>query len=179
MRLNDPLTADQIEFRIQSISSKGWAIILPYKDARVDMERLDSVYGVEGWQRKHEFKDGRLYCSVGIHSEKLGQWVWKEDVGTQSNTEQDKGQASDAFKRACFNLGIGRELYDYPLIMAQLYQGEFTDQGNKGKQTYGLKLKQWKWSTQFTDGKLNRLAAKDQSGNIRFDWGKLIAQESK
>jgi hypothetical protein len=179
MQLNDPLTVDQIEFRIQSISAKGWAIILPYKDARVDMERLDAVYGVEGWQRKHEFKDGRLYCSVGIYSEKLGQWVWKEDVGTQSNTEQDKGQASDAFKRACFNLGIGRELYDYPLIMVQLYQGEFTAQGNKGKQTYGLKLKQWKWSIQFTDGKLNRLAAKDQNGNIRFEWGKLKVEGEK
>ena len=107
-KLNTPLTIDEIDFRIQSINKGFYATILAYKDARVDMNRLDLVYGVEGWQKKYDIINGNLFCSVGVFSDKLKQWVWKQDVGTESNTEKEKGQASDAFKRACFNLGIGR-----------------------------------------------------------------------
>lgn len=187
LQLNTPLTTDEIEFRIQSINAGGYATILPYKDARADMRRLDAVYGVDGWQRKHEFKNGLLYCSVGIYSEKIKDWVWKEDVGTQSNAEKEKGQASDSFKRACFNLGIGRELYDYPVISIKLISnnnskdGEwFLDESRKNKygkptpsQGWGLKLKEWKWLTQFDGEKLTFIAAQDNHGNTRFQYGKL------
>ena len=72
------------------------ASYLLYKDARVDMTMLDEVVGPLNWQRTHEFKDGKLYCNVGIYDEDKEQWVWKEDVGVESNTEAEKGQASDA-----------------------------------------------------------------------------------
>ena len=171
IKLNTPLKIDEIDFRVQSVSKSGRATILAYKDARVDMNRLDAVYGVDGWQKKYDLIDGKLFCSVGIYSEKLNQWIWKQDVGTESNTEKEKGQASDAFKRACFNLGIGRELYDYPLIQVQLTDREFDK--STGKVTWDFKLKEWKWGSEFDEnGVLVKLAAKDENGNLRFNWKK-------
>lgn len=174
IKINDPLSIDQIDFRIQSINKGGYATILAYKDARVDMNRLDDVFGVLGWQKKFEVINGNLFCSVAIQNPETKEWVWKCDVGTESNTEKEKGQASDAFKRACFNLGIGRELYDYPVITIKLNTNEFTSENGKQKQTWDLKLKEWKWLSQFTDGKLTFLAAQDNNEKLRFTFGKYI-----
>ena len=77
IKLNTPLTINEIDFRVQSINKGGYATILAYKDARVDMNRLDAVYGVDGWQKKYDLIDGKLFCSVGVYSEKLKQWIWK------------------------------------------------------------------------------------------------------
>lgn len=170
-KLNTPLHISEIDFRVQSVNKGGYATILAYKDARVDMKRLDDVYGVEGWQKKYELIDGKMFCSVGIWSDKLNQWIWKQDVGTESNTEKEKGEASDAFKRACFNLGIGRELYDYPLIQVQLLENEFDKTTNKP--TWNFKLKEWKWYSEFTEGSLSYLGARDNNNKVRFQHGKL------
>ncbi len=171
--LKRPLSIGDIDFRIQSINRGGYATILAYKDARVDMNRLDEVVGVGYWRRDYKVIDGRLYCGVAIYNEKISDWIWKWDVGTESMTEKEKGQASDAFKRACFNFGIGRELYDYPLIQIKLNQDEFSTDGGRPKQTYNLKLKEWKWYSEFTNNKLSFLACKDQNGKLRFKWGQL------
>jgi hypothetical protein len=80
------------------------------------MRILDEVFGFDGWEREHQLIDGKLFCTVRVWSEKRNCWISKQDVGTESNTEKEKGQVSDAFKRACFNLGIGRELYTAPSI---------------------------------------------------------------
>jgi hypothetical protein len=171
--LSKPLTIEQIEFRIQSINKGGYAIILPYKDARIDQSRLDTCVGALNWKREHV--NGNKNCIVSIWCDDKKQWVSKEDTGTESNTEKEKGLASDSFKRACFNWGIGRELYDYPLISVKLNQGEWElGQGQqKPKQTYNLKLKQWRWYSEFTGGKITFLAAKDEKANVRFKWGEL------
>jgi hypothetical protein len=171
LKLNTPLEINEIDFRVQSVNKGGYATILAYKDARVDMKRLDDVYGVEGWQKKYDLIDNHLFCSVGIWSDKSSQWIWKQDVGTESNTEKEKGEASDAFKRACFNLGIGRELYEYPLIQIQLTAEEFDK--TTLKPTWNFKLKSWVWFSQFTDGKLTYLGCKDNNGKVRFQFGKL------
>ena len=168
-QLSAPLTIDQIDFRVQSINKGGYATILAYKDARVDMHRLNEVLGPGKWQRKHEFINGRLFCSVGIWTAESG-WAWVQDVGTESNAEKEKGQASDSFKRACFNLGIGIELYDYPVIQLKLRNNEFTVDGSKAKATWDLRLKEWVWCSEFQDGQLSFLAAKDATG-LRFTWG--------
>lgn len=107
------LRADEIECRVSTVSEKGVSILL-YKDARADMNLLDETVGAEHWQRKHELINGNLFCSVGIYVD--GEWIWKQDVGVESYTEKEKGQASDSFKRACVNWGIGRELYTAPFI---------------------------------------------------------------
>lgn len=173
IKLNTPLKAEEIDFRIQSINKKGLAVILAYKDARVDMNRLDAVYGPEYWQRKHHVIDGNLYCSIGIYNKEIKEWVWKEDVGVESYTEKEKGQASDSFKRAGFNIGIGRELYDYPLILIQLKEDEFEiDNSGRVKQSYKLRLRNWKWYNQFNDkDELTFLMARDESGEIRYKFG--------
>lgn len=168
--LNTPLEIHEIDFRIQSINKGGYATILAYKDARVDMNRLDDVYGVEGWQKKYDVIGGNLFCSIGIYSDEKKQWVWKQDVGTESMTEKEKGQASDAFKRAAFNLGIGRELYDYPMISIKLNPDEFTMQGDRAKQSWGLKLRDWRWKSKFENRKLVYLGAIDNNDKLRFEW---------
>lgn len=169
LKLNTPLKIDEIDFRVQSVNKGGYATILAYKDARVDMNRLDAVYGVEYWQKKYDLIDGHLFCSIGIYNKAINQWVWKQDVGTESNTEKEKGEASDASKRACFNIGIGRELYDYPLIQVKLTDAEF-DKAS-GKPTFAFKLKEWVWCSEFNDkGKLVLLAAKDNLGVVRFKY---------
>lgn len=170
LKLNTPLSIDEIDFRIQSINKGGYATILAYKDARADMKRLDEVYGVEGWQRKHEVINDKEFCHVGVWSKQLSQWVWKSDCGTESSTEKEKGESSDAFKRACFNFGIGRELYEYPQIQIKLNQNEFEVTGDRVKQTYNLKLKEWKWESLFNGNKIVHLSAKDEAGKQRFVW---------
>jgi hypothetical protein len=135
------------------------------------MNRLDAVYGTGFWQRKHEFIGGKEFCSVGVWNSNINQWVWVQDCGTESNTEKEKGQSSDAFKRACFNLGIGRELYDYPIIQIKLLDAEFDKQTNKP--TWEFKLKDWKWISEFTENKLTALACKDNNGKVRFMFGEF------
>ena len=113
------LRADEIECRVQSVKENGLVLLL-YKDARVDMNILDETVGPERWMREHYECKGNLFCKVGIVCETKNndrifpEWVWKSDCGTESNTEAQKGEASDSFKRACFNWGIGRELYTAP-----------------------------------------------------------------
>ncbi|MBQ2184721.1 MAG: hypothetical protein II399_08780 [Lachnospiraceae bacterium] len=112
------LTADEIEVRVAQCTAKGVSLLL-YKDARADQIRFDALFGPMGWQKKYrsmpEFP-GRLICEVSVKDPETGEWISKEDFGTESNTEAEKGQASDAFKRACVCWGSGRELYSAPFI---------------------------------------------------------------
>lgn len=107
------LTAEEIDVRVQSVKTNG-AILLLYKDARCDMAILDETVGPLRWQRKHSRENAN--CTVSIYDTDLKEWISKEDTGTESNTEAEKGLASDSFKRACFNWGIGRELYTAPFV---------------------------------------------------------------
>lgn len=109
------LTKEDIECRIQSVNDKG-AVLLLYKTARADMRILDEVFGAMNWQRHHEVVNGNLFCTISIYDPDKGQWISKQDCGVPSNTQGEKGEASDAFKRAGFSWGIGRELYDSPFI---------------------------------------------------------------
>jgi len=107
------LKANEIDVRIAQITEKGLSLLL-YKDARVDQDILDETVGAINWQRKHTRDNAN--CIVEIWDKEKQQWISKEDTGTESFTEKEKGLASDSFKRACFNWGIGRELYTAPFI---------------------------------------------------------------
>lgn len=109
------LNADEIDARVATVKESGVSLLL-YKDARVDQNILDETVGAERWQRSHQLIGNNLYCTVSIYVPEMDAWVDKQDVGTESYTEKEKGQASDSFKRACFNWGIGRELYTAPFI---------------------------------------------------------------
>lgn len=107
------LRADEIEVRVAQNKEKGCQLLL-YKDARCDMNILDEAVGPMNWMRQHDRDNAN--CIVSLWDKEKGQWISKEDTGTESNTEAEKGLASDSFKRACFNWGIGRELYTSPFI---------------------------------------------------------------
>lgn len=107
------LRADEIDCRIAMVKENGITLLL-YKDARCDMNILDETVGAFNWQRSHSRDNAN--CTVSIWDAEKQQWITKEDTGTESNTEAAKGLASDSFKRACFNWGIGRELYTAPFI---------------------------------------------------------------
>lgn len=112
------LTADEIECRVQSVKETGLVLLL-YKDARVDMSILDETVGADNWQNKFYEHKGILFCSLGINTnydkpELPDRWIWKDDAGVESNSDAEKGNASDARKRSGFAWGIGRELYSAP-----------------------------------------------------------------
>lgn len=107
------LKANEIDVRVQTVKDNGLVLLL-YKDARVDQNILDETIGAMNWKREHTRDNAN--CIVSIWNDDIKQWISKEDTGTESNTEKEKGQASDSFKRACFNWGIGRELYSSPFI---------------------------------------------------------------
>lgn len=126
------LRADEIDVRVGVVSKEGKGVaLLLYKDARCDMSILDETVGALNWTRRH-LRDN-ANCIVSIWDKDKKEWIGKEDTGTESNTEKEKGLASDSFKRACFNWGIGRELYTAPFIWIpsskcniKLYNNVFT-----------------------------------------------------
>lgn len=122
------LRADEIDCRISTINSNGLSLLL-YKDARCDMNILDEEVGAMNWQRSHSRDNAN--CTVSIYDSENKQWVSKEDTGTESYTEKEKGLASDSFKRACFNWGIGRELYTAPFIWISANNCNLQDKNGK------------------------------------------------
>lgn len=166
-----PLTADEIECRIQQIKAgkgqnegKAYAICLLYKDARCDQRILDECVGPMNWQRRHAEHNGNLFCSVGIFDQDKKEWVWKEDAGAESNMDAEKGHASDSFKRACFNWGIGRELYTPLFIYFELRPEEFYKDGNKLKSNAKFEVA----DVEIDSGRITHLAILDKRGNIRW-----------
>lgn len=124
------LRADEIDCRIGMCKPNGLSLLL-YKDARCDMNILDEEVGAMNWTRFHSRDNAN--CTVSIWDNEKKQWVSKEDTGTESNTEKEKGLASDSFKRACFNWGIGRELYTAPFIWINKDECEIKQSGRKDK----------------------------------------------
>lgn len=174
------LKASEIDCRIQSIGqNKAKAIgatILLYKDARVDMNILDETVGAMNWQRGHSVIDGNLYCTISIWDETKGQWVAKSDVGTESNTEKEKGQASDSFKRAGFNWGIGRELYSAPFVYIQLDKSEYIERNGKLTSNAKFKVKDVSYDE---NRNIVRLIVVDSKGKVRYTFGENAQQQTK
>jgi len=141
-------------------------MVLLYKNARCDMNVLDETVGCLNWKREH-LRDNKN-CIVSVWDESKNQWVGKEDTGTESNTEKDKGLASDSFKRACFNWGIGRELYTAPFIWIPLVSGETYKSGNSVKLNAKLKFKVYHLKS--NNGSIVEIGIEDQNGKKRFKW---------
>ena len=132
------------------------------------MRLLDETFGSMNWTRSHEVIDGNLYCNVSVWDEEKKMWITKQDVGVESYTEKEKGQASDAFKRACFNFGIGRELYTAPFIWVNLTNYDLNAQG-KIKTTFKVQ------SIGYNEKReINRLVIVDNKRNVRYEMGKVI-----
>lgn len=172
------LKEHEIDVKVGSVTSKGYTLLL-YKNARVDMAILDETVGPENWQNKFYEVVGNLYCSLGI---KCGsEWIWKDDCGVESDFgDKEKGQASDARKRAGFAWGIGRELYTAPFIFVPC---ETTKEGNSYKITnYDDKRRSGLMKvgkiTYDDTGVIKDLVIVDHNGEIAFQTGKQPANNN-
>lgn len=164
------LKANEIECRVAQVSAKGCSLLL-YKTARVDRAILTETYG-ELWQNDFKTIDGKMYGGIGIYNKELKEWLWRWDCGTESNTEAEKGQASDCFKRAGFKWGIGIELYSAPFIWVNAETEQYNDK-------FKLKDKFAKFDVKaigYDDNRnINKLVITDNKGNTVYELGKYIA----
>lgn len=111
-QLKDPI---EVRWRVQSFStSKAFATCVAYISSRDVQNRLDKVCSPGMWQTDFRVINDNLYGGIGI---KIGsEWVWKWDCGVESQVEKQKGEASDAIKRAAVQWGIGRDTYEMDLF---------------------------------------------------------------
>lgn len=176
------LSKEDIELRVAQTNiynNNGQQVVkvnlLLYKNARVDMKILDELFTPMGWKRTHKLIGDRLYCCVEVYNPETKEWICKEDVGVESNTEAEKGQASDSFKRACVNWGIGRELYTAPKITIELNENEYTKDQNS-------RIKVWAYFSVKSIGydsktrTITSLEIQDKYGNVRFSMGGSVQQ---
>lgn len=179
------LNADEIDCRVAQVKlpdgdKKGGVSLLLYKDARVDQNILDETVGPMNWQRRHTRDNAN--CIVSLWDDEKKQWIEKEDTGTESNTEAEKGLASDSFKRACFNWGIGRELYTAPFIWISSDQCRiYSRKNNQGKDVGVCNDKFYVAKIQITDGKITQLfiGNASQGNQIVFSYGSLPKESTK
>lgn len=164
-----PLEADEVECRVNQINEKGLTLLL-FKNSRTDMDLLDEVVGPLNWKREHTRDNAN--CIVSIYDTDTKEWVSKEDTGTESNTEKEKGLASDSFKRACVNWGIGRELYTPIFIYIKPLDDKEFVTNDKGKYSTFTKFRVNKITC---DAKKNIIGLEiiDNKKNIRFQFGKI------
>lgn len=161
------LKANEIDCRVNTINEKGLTLLL-YKDARVDMAILDETYGVGNWKRTHEVINDNLFCNIEVWNDRIHEWIKKQDVGTESYTEKEKGQASDSFKRAGFNWGIGRELYTAPFIWIQPRDAKEIFKNSKEAFTTYTKFTVKEIS--YNENKeISKLVIVDEKGKVRFN----------
>ena len=141
------LKASEIEVRVGNIAKSGNGFfLLLYKNARVDANVLDETVGCFNWQSKYYQVKNTMVCSVGIYNEERKEWTFKDNGGDDDyQAEQVKAELSDAFKRACFNWGIGRELYYSPKIWV-----EATSE-NDTKARYSVKIIEYDKNKRITD----------------------------
>ena len=170
------LRADEIDCRIATVKQSGITLLL-YKDARCDMYILDETVGPLNWQRSHSRENAN--CTVSIWDDERKQWVSKEDTGTESFTEKEKGLASDSFKRACFNWGIGRELYTAPFIFVK--SGDCKVESKRSGSGYTCNDHFYVSDIGYDDNRvINRLQIRHQKSNkVVFDLGKKESEETE
>ena len=170
------LKAEEIECRVSVINEKGLSLLL-FKDARVDQKILDETFTPFGWKRSHQEIAGNLYCTVEIWDQEKKEWVGKQDVGTVSYSEKEKGQASDSFKRACFNWGVGRELYTAPFIWIPAGQTEILKKGRSGEEKHYTNDRFQVRSISYDEERsIDSLVIVNTRGKIVYTWEKKGVQ---
>lgn len=163
------LKPNEIEIRVQQVLEKGVQLLL-YKDSRCDKRILDEAFGTNGWKNKYEEIKGNLFCTISIWDDDKKQWIDKCDCGTESFSEKEKGEASDAFKRAGFNVGIGRELYTRIFYFANVP----TKLNSSKKYELENKYEKFEVAEIFTNEeteKIEKIKIADSKGNIVFSYG--------
>ena len=157
------LQANEIQAKVKAVYNSS-VMLLIYKDARVDMSILDETYGAENWACSYREVKGNLFCTISVWDKEKNMWVSKEDVGVESMTEGEKGEASDSFKRAGTKWGIGRELYTSPRIFVNLDTSELN--GKKVKTSFYVS------GIDYANREISYLQISDQYGKVRFTFDK-------
>jgi len=165
------LKADEIEVKVKQVTAKG-AVLLLYKTARTDMDLLDETVGAENWTCDYTEIKGNLYCRIGIYTKDLG-FVFKEDCGIESREDgegnEKKGEASDAFKRAGFRWGIGRELYTSPFVWVSADKLNLEQYNGKYKTNDRFSVKEIGYDE---NRRINRLSiVNDKTGKVVYTMG--------
>lgn len=163
------LRKDEIEVRVAS-TQNNVAQLLLYKTARTDAAILDETFGQFNWQCSYSEIKGNLFCTISVRDPNTNEWISRTDCGAESNIEKEKGEASDAFKRAGFKFGVGVELYSAPRIKipieeSDMYNGRFC-------QTFTLKDIQIS-----PDHKITSLSIQDRRGNVRYTYNAQQPQQ--
>jgi len=115
--LRKPIQPNEIEWRVQSAKG-GKTTIVPYIQSRAVMNRFDDAFGPEGWQDTYrEWKGKGVMCTLSVKTD--DGWISKEDGADDTAIESTKGGISDALKRAAVKWGMGRDLYEYPLVQIE------------------------------------------------------------
>jgi hypothetical protein len=167
-KLTEPLKTEDIEIRVGHITEYNGVYtmyLLAYKTSRIDVVRLNEAFGPLGWQDKYRYDEkSNLVCAIGVYDEEHKHWVWKEDVGTESNTEKEKGSYSDALKRAGFRWGIGTELYKIKNLKCLVDEKDIRKRDYQGKSIYSYKWSLSEWELRY-----------DENGNAQVydNFGKL------
>ena len=166
------LRADELQVRPTDTQTKGRAELLIYKDSRCDMRILDETVGPFGWAKTFKELNGVTYCGVALQASD-GTWIWKFDAGAETNFEKEKGTASDSFKRACFNWGIGRSLYSCPKVRIKCPDDWYYN--DRLTMTFAVK------EINYKDGKVTDLVIEDRKGDVVFNYkdGKQVPVQEK
>lgn len=171
------LRPEEIEIRVSQVLEKGVQLLL-YKDSRCDKRILDETFGINGWKNKYEEIKGNLFCTISIWDDNKKQWIDKCDCGIESRSDETgnekKGEASDSFKRAGFNVGIGRELYTRIFYFAKVPTKNISDNSKKPK--YEMVNKYEKFTvkeihTNEETEKIEKIKIVDSKGNVVFNHG--------
>ena len=111
-KLREPFRKEELEFRVGATNNdKSMGLVLAYVQARAIQNRLDELFGVDGWTVSYKEISAGFICSLSIKIN--DRWVTKEDGAGMTEYESVKGGISNAFKRvASSGFGIGRYLYN-------------------------------------------------------------------
>lgn len=164
------LKTDEIEVRIQQTDNNSYATYLLYKDARTDKKILDEKYG-DLWCNSFQLINGKLFCTISVYNTQINQWISRSDVGVESNVEKEKGEASDAFKRAGVKWGIGCELYSAPNIKVALQPEDIYN----GKCCLKLKVAEIGYNE---DDKISKLVLVDSRNRVRYSYPQQQPQQA-
>ena len=165
---------NEIQVYVKTVTKNKRALLLLYKDARYDMAALDEKYGILGWKKSYKQIGDMLFCMVSVWDNEKNCWIDREDVGSDTQVGEEKGHASDAFKRACYNFGIGRELYTAPDIWVELADNEVNSYDNKGKTIYTCRQKFYVSHIGYNKGTISKLIVCDSRDVQRFVWNASI-----
>lgn len=126
----------EYKWKLQSYTKdKSKAMCVAYIDARMVTQRLNEVC-VHGYHREHFSIGNDVYCRIGLIMPD-GTVIWRSDAGESENdTERAKTAASDSFKRAAKEFGLGLFLYELDTVKLPTkqngnYYDVVDDNGNK------------------------------------------------